>query len=335
MTPRFIAANVAIFLTSCSSVTSIESPANGETAEGLAYYMPQRDFSVTVTIDEKRKTTVALGTTNPYPDLSTRYVLRHGSNLVGQNSLDVGINSSGLLQSATSKTVTQIDQALRGLASAVGSIGALNFKAFTGSGDCAVGSHTFVFLDKDFPTTAPTTEPRTARKQPCGLSISLTNLDQGAYLSVNHTREPGKRHSGFYYRQNIPYLMTASSDNGIHAAAVVYSPNKSPTYFLPAARTVFANNEAVFAFEEGVPTRYKQDTDGEIVGVLSLPAAVISAYFGAVGSVFDSFKTTDEKESSALGQSLSLTLMQQKYEACIAAIKAGDDTLVEELGCNK
>ena len=62
-----------------------------------------------------------------------------------------------------------------------------------------------------------------------------------------------------------------------------------------------------------------------LVSLLNLPADVIGAYFSAVGQVFDSFKSNDTKEATALSESLDLELTKQKYEACIAAIEAKEE----------
>lgn len=142
--------------------------------------------------------------------------------------------------------------------------------------------------------------------------------------------------SGLYYRQQEPYLIQVQGA-GINSAAVLMAPNESPVRFLPVSKTFFSGNSADFAFEDGVPTKYKQETEGEIVALLKLPADVLSAYFSAAGAVFDAFKERDQKEAAALAESLKLEVARKKYEACIVALKAaGKDggALFKELKCD-
>ena len=142
----------------------------------------------------------------------------------------------------------------------------------------------------------------------------------------------GKTTAGIYYRQNEPYLVTVKGSN-LSASTIVFSPSQSSTYFLPVSKTFFANNEAEFELEFGVPTKYKQETGSELLSLLKLPADVIGAYFAAVGQVFDNFKAADTSETAALTESLKLELAKRKYEACIQAIKDEKPARIKELGC--
>lgn len=171
-----------------------------------------------------------------------------------------------------------------------------------------------------------TAGPRT----PCGITV---NISRAVAPGVKgHNKAADKAHSGVFYRQNEPYVMTATGQ-GFNEAAVVYSPSNAETLFLPVAKTFFANNEADFSFRDGVPTKYKQETEGEAVALLKLPAEVIAAYFKAVGGVFDSFKSNDQKEAAALNASVALELARQKYAACVDAIEQGDEDLIKSLEC--
>jgi hypothetical protein len=304
---------------SCSSIKTVKSPSTND-ADGLTYFMPKKDFLVVITIKDKEVEKVALGTTASYPDLSTQYVIRHGSNAFGKNTLDVGVSDSGLLTSTKSTTLSNAADAFKNLATTYGQIESLgvnqnleNDRACTINGD-----HTFVFK-----TSGP--------YKRCGISIEIKKQADDAGMA-SHSRKEKTEHSGIFYRQNIPYLVTASG-GGLNAASIVFSPSESKTHFLPVSRTFFSNNQADFSFENGVPTKYKQETDGEAAALLKLPADILSAYFTAIGSTFDSFKTNDSKEAAALVESLKLELAKRKYDACIAAIKANDDAKIKELAC--
>ena len=141
-----------------------------------------------------------------------------------------------------------------------------------------------------------------------------------------------KAHSGIFYRQNEPYLVKAEGP-GINMQQLVFSPSFADTAFLPVKKTFFADNEADFTFTDGVPTKYKQSTSGEAIALVKLPADIFSAYFAAIGSVFDAFKTNDTKEKDALTQSMKLELAKLKYDACIKAITAKDNDALKSLGC--
>ena len=84
---------------------------------------------------------------------------------------------------------------------------------------------------------------------------------------------------------------------------------------------------------KGYLPKYKQDTEGEVVALLKLPADIIGSYFTGIGNLFSSFKTKDEGEADALAESLKLELAKKKYDACILAIKAKDDAMIKALGC--
>ena len=96
-----------------------------------------------------------------------------------------------------------------------------------------------------------------------------------------------------------------------------------------------SSNEADFGFVDGMPTKYDQEVDGELVALFKLPAEVIGAYFGAVGKLFDNFKARDTKEAEVLAAATKADLAKKKYDACLDAIKNKNDTLIAQLECGK
>jgi hypothetical protein len=313
---------LAVFgLVSCSSIKSIEEPSKGNT-DGLAYFMPKKDFLVTVTVKGGNVEKVVLGNTPPYPDLSKQYLLRHGGNVFGKNTLDVVVTEQGLLSSSKSTTQSNVTDAFKNLAASLGPLKPSHLITKTASdATCTTnGDHTFVYkVAGNYPSSA------------CGMSIEIKKQMTDTE-KVSTSKSANAEYSGVFYRQNIPYLVTASG-GGLNVASIVFSPSESPTRFLPVSRTFFSNNAADFGFTDGVPTKLKQETEGEAVALLKLPADIISAYFAAIGSVFDSFKSNDSKETAALTESLKLELAKKKYDACITAIKTNDDAKIKELGC--
>jgi hypothetical protein len=316
-----------IALSACSSIRSIQNPAKGtDYVDGLTYFMPKKDLLVTVKVEKKNCenviTQITLGTTPSYPDLSEYYVLRYQKNLVGKNTLDVGVNEAGLLTSAKSTTVSQISDVFQKLASTAGLIKPFALAPPKKTAECGVGEHTFVY-DFSSGVTVP----------PCGVNITIKRPPKVDSVH-SHSKAVNEEHSGVFYRQHIPYRITADG-NGLKVASIVFSPSESPIHFLPISKTFASDNKADFVFSEGIPTKYLQDTDGELVALLKLPADIIGAYFGAIGMVFESFKTTDKKEAEALAESLKLELAKKKYDACISAINAKDEDLITALGCKE
>ncbi len=312
----------ALVISACSSIKSVEEPAS-KTKDGLTYYLPKKDISITVTVDKSSKISkVDIGTTSAYPDTSKRYVLNHGGNAFGKNTLDVGITSSGLLTATKSTTVSNVNDAFKRLATSFGTIdtfGVLSDGAATAAACSKAGSHTFVFRAEN------------GSEDACGLTVSITNLGSvGA--NTEHTKSKGKEVSGIFYRQNEPYEVTVIG-SGIVSSSIVFSPSDSNTYFLPVSKTFFASNEADFTLVDGTPTKYKQETGSELLSFFKLPADVIGAYFTAVGKVFDSFKANDSKEVAALSESLKLELAKKKYAACLIAIEAEESEKIKDLGC--
>ncbi len=301
---------------SCSSIKSTESPSD---SDGLSYYMPKKDFVVTVNVKSSKITKVTLGTTPAYPDLSKQYVLRHGSNYLGKNTLDVSVNEKGLLTSSKSTTVSNVTDAFKNLATTYGQLRTFSLVGTPPATGCTTdGDHIFTYNG-------------VGAYNACGISIVIGK----PYLSPatkKHEKPEEKSYSGIFYRQNEPYNISATG-NGLNVSSIVFSPSDAKTLFLPVSKTFFANNEAEFTFKDGIPTKYKQDTDGEIIAALKLPADIIGEYFGAVGSIFDSFKSKDDSESAAMSSALSLELAKKKYAACIEAIEKNDNDLIKELEC--
>ena len=312
-----LVAAAALLLQACSSLQSIEAPREGN-ADGLTYFMPNRDFLVTITIESGAVKKVVLGTTDAYPDTSTQYVLSYRRNALGKNTLDVVITESGLLTSTKSVTESKVSDAFKNLGTLFGQARAFQ-RNNAGAASCNDGDHVFAYK-----------KPQT--DTPCGVAIEISAIGAPAVVGRSNPGRGGR--SGIFYRQNLPYLMTASKA-GLHAAAIVFSPSESVTHFLPVSESLFTNNTADFGFKDGVPTKYSEDTDAEIVALLKLPADVIAAYFSAVGAMFESFKTRDTNQAEALAASLKLELAKQKYTACLAAMAAKDDARVKELGCGQ
>ena len=279
-----------IGLSGCSSLQSIKNP-NQEANHGLHYFMPKKDFLVTVTITDEKISKVKLATTPAYPDIATPYLLSYDANAFGKNILYIGVDQKGLLTSVNSTTISEVTQALQNLA--VPTNGkerdGIEAKAYDSSesttpakeGCSNEGEHTFIYKT-------------VGEHSACGLHINIKKYGDSGNIT-SHSIKENQAISGIFYRQNLPYLITAQGQ-GIKAAAIVFSPSESKTHFIPVSKTFFANNGANFGFTEGVLTQYRQATSGELTALLTLPAEIIKAYFSAVGTVFPSFSSVQNPQ---------------------------------------
>jgi len=321
----YLLASSLVLISACSSVNSVKSPTAGN-SDGLIYFLPKKDFLVVIKRADGKISDVELSTTPAYPDLTQPYALKFSKNYFGKNKIDIGINDSGLLTAAKSTTESSITEALKNLVTSAAQVDRLRMRS-------SLGETTTCNQDRDY-TFVYTSSVVTDK--PCGLTLTITAKTTNQTVDTDKAAKnnENKEESGVFYRQNIPYLITVHSAE-VSFSKIVFSPSEAKTHFLPVAQTFFSNNDADFAFTDGVPTKYKQDTDGEAIALLKLPADVIGAYFAAVGSIFDSFKSKDEKEVSAMNGSLALQLAKTKYDACILAIEAKDDEKTKELGCDE
>lgn len=322
--------SVVLAVPGCSSIQSIERPDPvPNSPNGLVYFMPKRDLVVTIRVENKDVKEVTFGVTDAYPDVSKPYVLRYGRNPLGKNTLDVGVTPAGLLTSTKSTTVSGVSTALKNLVTSVTQIDGLkmNVQPAPGAKPCSNGTHKFVY--------EPTGK---GKASPCGVNLNIDAID-ALPTGSGHSNPAKVERSGVYYRLNLPYKVIAtfvdSNNTNYNMETIILSPNESATFFLPASSTFFSNSSAEFGFVDGVPTKFGLDTDGEIVALLKLPADVISAYFAAVGSLFESFSKKYKYEAEAQAGKLSVELAKKKYEMCTAAILKGEMDLVKSLECGK
>ena len=322
MKKAFLVALSTAALTGCAGLVSapVERP-----GDGLTYYMPRMDIKVTVTTSGGT-TTVVASAGEAYPDLSRPYVLNFRRNLVGKNEMKIGVDSKGLLTSATAKTTPMVGEALKSMANAAGSMNAAS--ARQSRPDCVDGTMEVVI---------ELTKPEESAGISCGLKVEIKRLGSWPVVSPGVPPDEPPRSleqasAGVFYRQLEPYAVSIAGDAN---RILVFSPSQSPVRFLPIGRSAFASSTASFTLVDGIPKQYDQDADGELVALLKLPADVISAYFGAIGAMFGYRKDAAEKEAGLLSARVQLELSKQKYEACIDALRSKDDALVTQLGCGQ
>lgn len=328
MRPHLVILILAMCVGGCASINSERAT---DKSEGLVYFLPKKDVLVTVVKKTEASkvvtTTVTIASTAAFPDLEQPYSLNFNRNLVGRNAMNVGVSSLGLLSSAKSTSTSGLTDALKNLAESAGMLASPGMAAAPAvPPPCADGTHTFLYTVDGGP-----------KSNACDLKITIdrlssaTALPAGANVPGNPTAADGSK-AGVFYRQEQAFKVTAEGA-GIKVTTVVLSPSLSPTRFLPIAGSLFASAEADFGFVDGMPTKYDQNADGELIALLKLPADVIGAYFGAVGRLFDAFKARDGKEIEMLAASTKAELARKKFDACLEAIKSKNDALVTQLGC--
>ena len=333
-------------ISGCSSIMSTHSPASSG-GVGLVYYLPNRDFIVTVVRDKTDYKQINLEVTPSYADLGTPRVLNYQRGFLATNKLAVAVSSGGLLTSTKSTTVIdivgleKIGTGLGNLKGAQSSLAGTKIAPLGNNLDptpcTAEGNHIFHFeagldpiekkiCEKDivlsivplFASGKPSAEKTDGKNNPLDLELP------DSYKNGSN--------SGVYYRMNRPYLLSVNG-RGINNSVILFSPSSSMEFFLPINRTLFTNNDANIGMDDGVLKAWAQSTDSEIVGLLTLPAKILTPYFAAIGATFSQFKTNTDAEISALTAATNRDLSKLKFGACEKAIKDKDKDLITSLRC--
>ncbi|MCB1997919.1 MAG: hypothetical protein H6933_08705 [Burkholderiaceae bacterium] len=348
----------ALALSGCAGLTSRPlGAASTRPAEGIVYHLPRADIVITVTVEGAGKdakvteTTIAAG--GAYADLRTEYLLNVERNHIGETVIDIGVTQDGLLNSANATSTPKIIEALQFVAEKSAAIGAAAATPDQKKNTCRTeGSHTFLVpvIRDDEPADAGLkftlktdnegkTKTASLTTKICGdaLTVRVEDLVPASNLDLRAQAESSDR-QGVYYRQSRPFRVTVTPINdgfGLHADQVILSPTRSPLRLLPYARSLFGRGEVALTFVQGQPQTFKQTVDGEIPGLLKLPAAILQAYFAAVGALFNGFSGRDAAEAKAIGSEIQLELAKQKLASCMAAAKKSppDAALLQSLGC--
>jgi hypothetical protein len=297
----------------CASVVSVPNPND---AEGLTYYLPKKDFLVSLKVTATDRT-LSVETTPAYPDDKHRYVIHFGRNLAGKNELDIGVTPSGLLTSAKSTTTSSFSDVLKGLGGLAAAMSVT--RAAAAPGPCtAQGTYSIIV------------GPGATKVTFCrDFTITVASLSTQAFNAAAAPADAQR--AGVYYRNALPY--TVSVDDTTSTAGprtfVLFSPSEAKPQYLPIERTLFANNEATLTFEDGMPKGYKQSADGELVGLAKLPASVVAAYFDAIGNAFDQRKGALTNETEYLKAVQAAELQRLQLEQCKAAVASGDQAAIK------
>lgn len=337
-----------LFWSACSSVTS--TMVSKDYVDGLTYYMPKKDFVVTIIMakpDNSGKnevSNVVFSQSKAYADREIQYILAPQTNLLNDNKLNVSISEIGLLKTSIVNSTSKVSEVFEGIAQIAG------YQAFIQTKEKCKKAGSYIFI-------YDLSKKKKEDKQ-CGVKITIKSLSNTSASTKNHKTKNDTGYTGIFYRQEIAYKITATTDEGdIHKEAILHSPSESKTLFLPVSRSFFADSEAKFTFIDGIPTIYSQNDESELVGAFSIPAKIIGSYFKAAGELFSSFNTKNSNESALIKSNSTLELekynaqrdlelskiesnykfkiLELKVKACESAIANNDQKLIDSLSCIK
>jgi hypothetical protein len=313
---------------------------------GIPYFLPRRPFVVTVSEPANGGVpTITVTNGVAEPDLSQRYVLSQGTNLVADNEFNIGVSAKGLLTNSTSTATSQVTATVQNLGTTIGTLapgGGLGLAAahtlvksnlslvtpppLSGSIACPKNGNSYQIIlypessPNDSPSFCGSNEggPYTLTWRRADLSVGETAHFGGDNGSANSTAPV----SGIFFRHELPYLVTVRGPPAyaIKIDTEVTSPDESETDFFPVNRSFFANNTANITITDGVITGVDQTTKSEIAAAVGLPAAFVSNYTGAVGQVFNSLSTNSADQQKLIQQVISTSSTQNQASA-VAAVQ--------------
>jgi hypothetical protein len=332
---------VMIFLSGCAVVTTQPTVLQAPGKQGVSYYLPKKDVIVTLTIGDAAPM-FSVAETAAYPDIENRFLARYHQSWIGADTLKIGVNSKGLLNSTTTaKFESKLPEIMTNIAKDVAMLArkaeATPEPETKGCNKCSKkGSYSeLIELSKNDTGIWE-------KESHCGYKITVKRLGvsnvKNKGLEEVFKEDPDARcrmgYPGFFYRQHEPYLVIINENGGCSDlpthTAIVYSPNNAPLELLPIERGLFANANIEFEFEDGSLKSYQQTKDSEIAAITKLPADIASAYFKAVGDMFTVRSQAVNNEASYQKAVAGLLLQQQKTNACMAAIAAKDQKAIDE-----
>jgi hypothetical protein len=110
-----------------------------------------------------------------------------------------------------------------------------------------------------------------------------------------------------------------------------FSPNLSPISFQPVARSFFSDNHTNVTLTDGAIATVDTQVDGEVAGLLKLPATFIDAYMSAIGGIFKGIGDNTANQTTAVNNQIGLRLASAKSVSCNAALTINQPILTTNL----
>jgi hypothetical protein len=333
----FLSAAMLVGLAGCTAsiLSRAQAPA-AAVGDGVVYYMPEQPIKVTLTFAAKSKKiphppgVPSVQSLDPAPDLTQRFLLTYDKNLFGKNHLNVSVTTAGLLTTANTDTTSDVVTIVQNLGKDIGDIQALAMSfvepqaAPKNANPCPAGqTYTLLIRPDDFMGDVDS-------RSLCGYRIEMATLDGTKpikYKSTAHLSDTTAK-PGVFYKQELPYLVTVTDPAGDPPSIfVVYSPDLSPTGFLPVTTTFFSDNQTKITLSNGTLTSVDESADGEVSAAVGLPAAFIDAYATAVGSLFKQLGTNVQDQTSLIDNERALAVAGAQQSACRAVMLSSKPTL--------
>lgn len=354
---------VSVTVTSCAAVQSQvvtgKTPdgtlVTGKTTpDGIPYFLPRRPFVITVSAPAGGGITSAITITaapgNAEPDLTTKFALSQGLNLLANNEFNVTVGSNGLLQSSQSTAISQVATAVQNAAASAGmfiaplpvpSAAAFHTNvALLGAAGlplgpkiaCPAAGTSYQYID--YPETHYATALTFCPEGPISYTVTWDRADHktGPYAPDNVNASPNTHHrlSGLFFRHELPYIIRIKGTaipSGVSSTEndfVITSPDESETDFFPINRSFFANNTANITVTDGVITAVDQTTQSEIAAAVGLPATWVSSYTTAVGNLLSGLSSINSDKQTLLQQLQATAAAQAQYLACRKTVGSYD-----------
>lgn len=325
-----------VIQTGCVAAKTTVVEKNSKCADGgIVYYLPEKKVILSVTVDDNGKIiTVDAQASDPIPAIheEKEFCGSFHRNLFAENTADFQITPSGLLTVSDAESKSKVSDAFKAMATAAAAVTAPARRTDIPANNCAPGrTHTSIVdpvRDQDDPK----------KRILCGIQFEIEGPKETA-PQRNAPLDPGT-YSGIFYRQEVPYTISTPLGNDVRFSKIVLAPNSSPIRYLPLDWNFFADSSATLRFTGGTPTQYKEKIGSEAVGLLSLPADVLDAYFTALGSMFTKIATAATNKTSAdttgaahqaamANAEIKRLLAEQQLLACQQAIASKDPAKME------
>jgi hypothetical protein len=326
MTRAAVAAVVSL-LAGCAPVTS-ERWSNGPAPDGIVYFLPLQQIKVTVTVPDgkdgaKNNYDVSVEPGPAYPDPTQRYVLKLRGSPLATRKHTVSTDERGLLTSVSPVITSQVTAALQ----KIGAAAATASTRFADQKQCAPGPQHLLLDPKEV-------AGKSHCERLCQLCIKIERVPSKPSNSEDSSKSKAtddpllKNADGIFYRRQLPYKVTVTGNvqtqnqtQTITREFLVFSASESPTYFQPFSKSLLTDTAAIATLESpGMLTKFEETDNSEALALLTLPADILGAYFGAIGKMFDWQKTALDQEKTYLDTLNQLSVAKLQSENCKNAI---------------